>query len=91
MNRALKMQLTFDPVVYPAATQALRAFATSRSRSDYLKNVLEAHFLLLQAGLQQPPPGPQHAAPPNGQQSDGTCGGLNEHDVVQTFSRFFPT
>lgn len=91
MNRALKMQLTFDPAVYPAATQALRAFATPRGRSDYLKNVLEAHFRLLQARLQQPPHGPQQAAPLNRQQADLACGGLNEQDVVQTFSRFFPT
>lgn len=92
MDGALKMQLTFDPAAYPAAARALRTFESPRSRCDYLKSVLEAHFLSLQSGLLQPPQhGPQHTAPSIGQQSAGRYGGLNEHDVEQTFSQYFST
>lgn len=91
MDRALEIQLTFHQAAYPAATRALRAFGTPRSRSDYLKSILEAHFQLLHAGLQQPQHGPFHVAPPRQQPSVGASGGLNEHDVASTFSQYFPT
>lgn len=91
MDRVLEIQLTFNMAVHPAATRALKAFHSARSRSDYLKSVLEAHFMSLQAGpgyqLQH---GPHHPNPPYEHVSAQTEGGLNEHDVERTFSQYFP-
>lgn len=92
MDGILRFQLTFDGEAYPAATQALSAFASPRSRCDYLKSILEAHFKSLQLGhAHQSYHGPHQPARPGECSSIGPRDGLNEDDVAHIFSNYFPT
>ncbi|KJK03897.1 hypothetical protein UB44_05420 [Burkholderiaceae bacterium 26] len=91
MKEIIELQLSFRLDAYPFSARALRNFGSARSRSDYLKTVIETHFRALEGYL---PMQQEHVPSPAAQQLEGgrdskpvAC--LDAADVARTFSSFF--